>query len=96
MCYGVLPSATKCRINEPSAPKSFQNPNTKGHVAVERSIRTVEVKTNNNNGSRGFTKSQNMHNSAFRYKLDTSSKNLKALIYKENHIFRINFKGANI
>ncbi|MBD9104949.1 hypothetical protein EGW03_00605 [bacterium] len=24
-CYGVLPSATKCRINEPSALKSCQN-----------------------------------------------------------------------
>ena len=44
------------------------------HVEVVRSIRTVAVKTNNINGLLGFTKSQNMYNSAFRYKLDTSAK----------------------
>ena len=38
----------------------------------EKNIRIVAVKTNNINGLRGFTKTQNMHNSAFRYKLDTS------------------------
>ena len=75
----MLPSATKCRINEPSAPKI---PNTKGHVAVVRNIRTVAEETNNINGLRGFTKSQNMHNSALRYKLDTSGKICKVLIYK--------------
>ena len=57
------------------------------HVAVERNIRTVAVKTNNINGLQGFTKSQNMHNSAFRYKLDTNGKTFKALKYKEKHIF---------
>ena len=57
------------------------------HVAVERSIRTVAVKTNNTNGLQRFTKSQNMHNSAFRYKLDTSGKNCKVLKNKEKHIF---------
>ena len=45
---------------------------TNVHVEVEKSIRTVAVKTNNINGLRDFTKSQNMHNSAFRYKLDTN------------------------
>ena len=59
----------------------------KSHVAVVKSIRTVAVKTNNINGLQDFTKSQNMHNSVFRYKLDTSSKICKALIYKSKHIF---------
>jgi len=52
-------------------------------VTVERSIRTVAVETNNINGLQDFTKSQNMHNSAFRYKLDTNGKTCKVLKYKE-------------
>ena len=47
---------------------------SKSHVAVVRNIRTVATKANNINGLRGFAKSQNMHNFAFRYKLDTNSK----------------------
>lgn len=49
------------------------------HVEVVRSIKTVAVKINNINGLQDFTKSQNMHNSAFRYKLDTSYKFMKSL-----------------
>ena len=43
------------------------------HVEVVRSIKTVVVETNNVNGLQDFKQTQNMHNSAFRYKLDTSS-----------------------
>lgn len=57
------------------------------HVAVVKNIRTVAVETNNTNGLRGFTKTQNMHNCAFRYKLDTNAKICKALIYKAKLIF---------
>jgi len=52
-------------------------------VAVAKNIRTATVKTSNINGSQGFAKSQNMHNSAFRYKLDTNGKTCKVLKYKE-------------
>jgi len=45
------------------------------HVAVVRSIKIVAVKTNNINGLQNFYKTQNMHNFAFRYKLDTNGKN---------------------
>ena len=51
------------------------------HVEVVRNIKIAVVETNNINGLRGFTKSQNMNNSAFRYKLDTSCKILYVLIY---------------
>jgi hypothetical protein len=44
------------------------------HVAVVRSIRTVAVETNDINDLRDFEETRNMHNSAFRYKLDTSCK----------------------
>ena len=44
------------------------------HVAVVRSTRTVAAKPNNINGLQGFAKTQNMHNSVFRYKLDTNAK----------------------
>ena len=47
----------------------------KSHMEVVRNIRTVAVKVNNINDLQDFTKPQNMHNSAFRYKLDTSCKN---------------------
>ena len=57
------------------------------HVAVVRNTRTVAVENSNINDSRDFTKTQNMHNSAFRYKLDTSGKILKTLIYKGEYIF---------
>ena len=43
-------------------------------MEVVRNIRVVVTKANDINGLRGFAKSQNMHNSAFRYKLDTNSK----------------------
>ena len=59
----------------------------KSHVAVVRSIRTVAVKISSINDSRDFQKTQNMHNSASRYKLDTNGKNLKTLIYKAKLIF---------
>ena len=52
------------------------------HVEVVKSTRIVAVETNNINGLRDFTKSQNMNNSAFRYKLDTSDQTWKTLIYK--------------
>jgi len=42
------------------------------HVEVVKSIRTVVVETKNINGLQNFYKTQNMHNYAFRYKLDTS------------------------
>ena len=48
--------------------------NFKIHVAVVRSIRIVVVEINSINDSRDFKKTQNMHNSAFRYKIDTNSK----------------------
>ena len=53
------------------------------HVAVGRNIKIAAVKISNINGLRDFTKSQNMHNSAFRYKLDTNGKTFKVLKYKE-------------
>ena len=48
--------------------------NFKSHVAVVKNIRTVAVETNNINELQDFEKTWNMHNSAFRYKLDTNSK----------------------
>ena len=42
------------------------------HVAVERSIRHAAAETSSIKGLRGFVKTQKVHNSAFRYKLDTS------------------------
>ena len=42
------------------------------HVALERSTKIVVVETSNIKGLRGFVKTQKVHNSAFRYKLDTS------------------------
>ena len=62
-------------------------------MEVVKNTRTVAVKADNINGLQDFTKSQNMHNSVFRYKLDTSSKICKALIYKSKHIFWIILKG---
>ena len=59
----------------------------KSLVAVVKNIRTVAVEINNINGLRDFTKTQNMHNYASRYKLDISCKISKALIYKGKHIF---------
>lgn len=56
-------------------------------MAVVRSIRIAAVKISNIKGLQDFTKTQNMHNCAFRYKLDTSGKILKALIYIENTHF---------
>ena len=44
------------------------------HVAVVKSTKTVVVETNSINGLQDFLKTENMHNSAFRYKLDTSCK----------------------
>ena len=41
-------------------------------MEVVKSIRTVVVETKNINGLQNFYKTQNMHNYAFRYKLDTS------------------------
>jgi hypothetical protein len=41
---------------------------------TERNIRTAMVETSNINVLLDFAKTQNMHNSAFRYKLDTNSK----------------------
>lgn len=55
------------------------------HVEVVRNINNVVVEISNINGLRGFTKSRNMHNSAFRYKLDTNDKACKVLKYKEKH-----------
>ena len=51
----------------------------KSHVGLVRNIRTVVVKTSNNKGLRDFRKTQNMHNSASRYKLDTSYDFIKTL-----------------
>ena len=59
----------------------------KSHVAVVKNIRTVAVEISNIKGLQDFAKTQNMHNCAFRYKLDTSDKILKALIYKGKLIF---------
>ena len=46
----------------------------KNHVEVVRSIRIVAVETNSINSLQDFYKNENMHNSAFRYKLDTNDK----------------------
>ena len=46
----------------------------KSHVALVKNIKTVAVETNSINGLQDFLKTENMHNSAFRYKLDTSCK----------------------
>jgi len=46
-----------------------------GLVALVKNIRTVAAKTNSINGLLDFSKTQNMHNSAFRYKLQ----NLKSI-----------------
>lgn len=43
-------------------------------VEVVKSIRTVAVETNSINSLHDFYKNENMHNSAFRYKLDTTYK----------------------
>ena len=59
----------------------------KSHVAVVKSIRTVAVEINSINGLQDFLKTENMHNSAFRYKLDVSNKIRKVLIYKEKLTF---------
>ena len=79
-----LSSATECSQVQPSAeltsqilPKTPKIPNTKGHVAVVRSIKTVAVEISNIKRLLDFIKTQNMHNSAFRYKLDTSMKKCK-------------------
>ena len=47
----------------------------KSHVALVKNIKTVAVETNSINGLQDFLKTENMHNSAFRYKLDTNRKN---------------------
>lgn len=60
-----------------------------------KKYRTVAVKTNNTNGLQRFTKSQNMRNSALRYKLGASYKNWKLLINKVKHIFQ-RFLRSNI
>ena len=62
-------------------------------MAVVRSIRIAAVKANNINDLQDFTKSQNMHNSAFRYKLDTSGKNCKVLKDKEKRYFEQKLRG---
>ena len=62
-------------------------------MAVVKSTKIVVVKTNNINGLRDFAKSQNMHNSAFRYKLDTSGKNCKVLKNKEKRYFEQKLRG---
>ena len=59
-------------------------------MAVVKNIRIVAVEANSINSLRGFAKSQNMHNSAFRYKLDTSGKNCKVLKKKKNDILNKN------
>ena len=46
----------------------------KSHVAVVKNIRIVAAEVNSINGLQDFLKTENMHNSAFRYKLDTSCK----------------------
>ncbi len=58
------------------------------HVTVVRSIRIVAVETSNIKRLLDFIESQNIHNSAFRYKLDTSYKNWEPLINKAKHIFQ--------
>ena len=67
--------------------ENSQKPKNTSHVAVVKNIRTVAIETSNTKGLQDFLKTQNMCNCAFRYKLDTSGKILKALIYKEKHIF---------
>ena len=47
------------------------------HVVLERNIRTVAAETCNAKGLQNFVKTKNMHNSAFRYKLDTSYESAK-------------------
>ena len=54
----------------------------KNHVVLERNTKNVVVETNSINSLQDFYKNENMHNSAFRYKLDTSCKMRKVLIYK--------------
>jgi len=41
-------------------------------VGQVKNIRIVAAETSNTKGLQDFAKTQNMHNSAFRYKLDTS------------------------
>ena len=62
-------------------------------MALVKSIRTVAVEANSINSLKGFAKSQNMHNSAFRYKLDTSGKNCKVLKNKEKRYFEQKLRG---
>ena len=56
-------------------------------MEVVRNTKIAVEEINNINGLQNFYKTQNMHNCAFRYKLDTSDKILKALIYKGKLIF---------
>ena len=63
------------------------------HVAVVRNTKTVAVETNSINDFRNFGKTQNMHNSAFRYKLDTSGKNCKVLKNKAKRYFEQKLRG---
>ena len=59
----------------------------KVHVAVVRNTKIAVVKISNTKELQDFTKTQNMHNCASRYKLDTSYKTCKVLIYKGKLIF---------
>ena len=52
-----------------------------------KNIKTVAVENSNTKRLQDFVKTQDMHNCAFRYKLDTSYKNSKVLIYKEKRTF---------
>ena len=61
-------------------------------MAVVRSIRIAVAETSGINSLHDFCKSQNMHNSAFRYKLDTNSKAENVDIQSKTHIL-IYFKG---
>ena len=63
-------------INEWTVVKSLKNAS---HVAQVRNINNVVVNSSIYKGLRGFNKNQNMHNFAFRYKLDTSCKSIKIL-----------------
>ena len=49
------------------------------HVAVVKNISNVAVNSSIYKGLRGFYKIWNMHNFAFRYKLDTNCKFVKIL-----------------
>ena len=62
-------------------------------MAVVRNTKTVAVETNSINDFRNFGKTQNLHNSAFRYKLDTSGKNCKVLKNKEKRYFEQKLRG---